>query len=315
MPNLDAGQPTPADNQRTLDHCQAAGLKAFLWDKRMPHGLGRPAADGRARIDAIVADYANHPAFAGYFIGDEPVPARSPRWPRRSRTWPPRTRSPGVRQPVPELLPAAGLGTATYDEYVRRWLDQAKPAILCYDHYHFRTKFDQPGFFANLATVRREALRADVPFWQIGLLINHFDYRRPTEAEKRFEAMQTLAFGGKGFMYFTYWQPGKDWGEAVIRLDGTRTPQYEEVKRINRDVQAIGRHLLKARSTAVFEYGQPGDHTNTGKDVVRFDGPHVTVGLFDGRPACGTRCSPTATTGTRPPPRSRSTPAASRCSG
>jgi hypothetical protein len=54
------------------------------------------------------------------------------------------------------------------------------------------------------------------------------------------------------------------------------------VKRINHDVQAIGKYLLHAKSTAVWEYGQPGDLTNTEKEVVRFDGPNITVGLFDG---------------------------------
>jgi hypothetical protein len=282
MPNLDGGQPTTEDNRLTLDHCQAVGIKAFLWDRRMPQGLGA-GGDGKARIDAIVADYASHPAFAGYFIGDEPgagaFPALAETFAYLAQKDP---AHPAYVNLYPNYCPPAALGAATYDEYVRRWLTEVKPAILCYDHYHFRTKFDQPGFFANLEVVRRESLRAGVPFWQIALLINHFDYRMPTEAEKRWEAMQTLAFGGKGFMYFTYWQPGKDWGTAVISLDGTRTKQYDEVKRINRDVQAIGRHLLKATSIGAFEYGQPGDWTNTGQDVVRFDGPHVTVGLFEG---------------------------------
>ena len=282
MPNLDAGQPTVEDNRRTLDHCKAVVIKAFLWDSRMPQGLG-PGGEGKERIDAIVADYAAHPAFAGYFIGDEPgagaFPALAQTFAYLAEKDPDH---PAYVNVYPNYCPPAGLGTATYDEYIRRWLTEVRPAVLCYDHYHFRNTFDQPGFFDNLRVVRREALAAGVPFWQIALLINHFDYRMPTEAEKRFEAMQTLAFGGKGFMYFTYWQPGKDWGTAVIQLDGTRTKQYDEVKRINRDVQAIGRHLLKARSVDVFEYGQPGDHTNTGKDVVRFDGPNVTVGLFEG---------------------------------
>jgi len=282
MPNLDGGAPTVEDNRRTLDYCQAVGIKAFLYDGRMPHGFG-PNGEGKERIDAIVADYAQHPAFAGYFIGDEPgagaFPALAQTFAYLAQKDPDH---PAYVNVYPNYCPPSGLGTATYDKYVQKWLAQVKPAIFCYDHYHFRNKFDEPGFFANLATVRRQTLKASVPFWQIALLINHFDFRKPTEAEKRFEAMQTLAFGGKGFMYFTYWQPGKDWGTAIINLDGARTEQYEEVKRINHDVQAIGKYLLHAKSTSVLEYGQPGDLTNTGKDVVRFDGPNITVGLFDG---------------------------------
>jgi hypothetical protein len=282
MPGLEGGVPSVEENRRTLDYCQAVGIKAFLWDRRMPNGIG-PNGEGKERIDAIVADYASHPAFAGYFIGDEPgagaFPALAQTFAYLAEKDP---NHPAYVNLYPNYCPPHGLGTATYDEYIQRWLGQVKPAILSYDHYHFLSKSDRPGFFSNLAVVRREALKANVPFWQIALLINHFDYRLPTEAEKRFEAMQTLAYGGKGFMYFTYWQPAKDWGTAIINLDGTRTHQYDEVKRINRDVQAIGKHLLKATSTAVLDYGQGGDTINTGNDPVRFDGPHVTVGLFDG---------------------------------
>src|SRR5687768_6401376 len=282
MPGLEQGAPTTQDNLRILDYCGAVGIKAFLYDRRMPSGFG-PNGEGKAQIDAIVADYAKHPAFAGYFIGDEPGAGAFPALAQTFAYLKEKDPShPAYVNVYPNYCPPHGLGTATYDQYVQQWLAQVKPQILCYDHYHFQTKFDRPGFFENLRVVRREALKANVPFWQIALAINHFDYRLPTEAEKRFEAMQTLAYGGKGFMYFTYWQPGKDWGTAIINLDGTRTHQYDEVKRINRDVQAIGKHLLKAKSTAVYEIGQSGDTMHTGKDAFTFDGPHVTVGLFDG---------------------------------
>ena len=275
------GGGTPEDNKLTLDHCQAAGIKAFVWDGRMPQAVGGDASV-KERINAIVSDYAKHPAFAGYFIGDEPsacaFPGLSEVFAYLAEKDP---AHPVYVNLYPNYCPQHGLGTANYDEYIQQWLQIVKPAILSYDHYHFRNKFDQPGFFANLHTVRRESLKSGVPFWQISLLVNHFDYRSPSEAEKRFEVMQTLAFGGKGVMYFTYWQPQKDWGEAIFQIDGRRTKHYDEVKRINHDVRAIGTYLLKAKSIDVWEYGQAGDRTNTEKDIVRFDGPNITVGLFE----------------------------------
>ena len=275
------GGGTPEDNKLTLDHCQAVGIKAFLWDSRMPNAIGGDASV-KKNIDAIVADYAKHPAFAGYFIGDEPSAAAFPGLGEVFAYLVEKDpEHPTYVNLYPNYCPQHGLGTATYDEYIQQWLKIVRPAILSYDHYHFRNKFDQPGFFANLHTVRRESLKSGVPFWQIALLINHFDYRSPNEAEKRFEAMQTLVFGGKGFMYFTYWQPVKDWGEAIFQMDGRRTKHYDEVKRINHDVQAIGKYLLKAKSVDVWEYGQAGDRTNTEKDIVRFDGPNITVGQFE----------------------------------
>src|SRR5262245_31977303 len=59
MRGLEGGA-TPAETKLTLDHCQAVGIKAFVWDTRMPHAIG---GDARVKesIDAIVADYAKHP--------------------------------------------------------------------------------------------------------------------------------------------------------------------------------------------------------------------------------------------------------------
>ena len=71
----------------------------------------------------------------------------------------------------------------------------------------------------------------------------------PTEAEKRFEAMQTLAFGARGLLWFTYWMPRgvpepQSWKHSLILADGSRDPHYDMVKRINADVKAIGDRTL-----------------------------------------------------------------------
>ena len=50
---------------------------------------------------------------------------------------------------------------------------------------------------------------------------------------------------------------------------------------MNRDVQAIGKHLLRATSIGVMQQGRPGDQTNTLEDLpVAFDGPNITCGYF-----------------------------------
>lgn len=281
MPDCVGGS-TPQDNQKILDTAEKVGLKAFLRDPRMPRGV--PDEATRQRIAEIVAAYREHPAFAGYFIGDEPGAGAFAAIGETVAVL--RELDPdhiAYLNLFPNYAPLGALGTTTYETYVQQFVEVVKPALISYDHYHFLNKSDRPGFMQNLATVRRVAQQAGLPFWQIVLSIDHFDYRPLNEAEKRFEAMQTLAYGGKGVMFFTYWQVAADgrWGDAVINVDGTPTRQYEEVQRINRDVQAIGKYLLPATSVAAFEFGQPGDQTNTGADIVRFEGPMITVGVFE----------------------------------
>lgn len=277
------GPTTVEVNRKVLDYSQQYGLKAFVMDPRMPSAA--TDAESKKKIDAIIADYSKHPALAGYFIGDEPGAGAYPAIASVVQYFREKDPAhPAFYNLYPNYAPLWALATPTYDDYIARYIQIVKPAIVSYDHYHFHKKFDAPGFFANLQTVRDQTVAANLPFWNIVLAVNHFDYRSPTESELRWEAMQTLAFGGKGVLFFTYWQPAQDatgtWGEAIINYDGTPTPKYEMITRVNHDVQAIGKYLLHATSTSTFQYGQDGDHTNTGKLPIRFDGTNITVGLF-----------------------------------
>lgn len=280
------GQATPERNRRILDTARATGLKAFLADQRMPLSIsGVP--DAEQRLDAIVADYARHPAFAGYFITDEPSAAAFPglgevvAYLRKKDP-----RHPAYINLFPNYASEEQLGTPTYEQHVEEFIKTVRPFAVSYDHYHFLKGSDRPGFFANLEIVRRLSIQYGLPFWQIVLAVPHGPYRPLTEAEKRWEAMQTLAYGGKGLMYFTYWTPSPnpaEWGPAIIAHDGTATPQYEEVKRINADVHAIGKYLLGGVPVTVFQNGkttEPVAPREPGTPVSFVGEGDVTVGLF-----------------------------------
>ncbi len=276
------GGATPEGNKKILEYCQKVGIKAFLQDPRMPIGIG-PKGEGKAQIDAIVKDYANYPALAGYFITDEPGGGAYPAIAQTVAYL--KEKDPKHIAYVnlyPNYAPEWAMGS-DYPTYIEQFIKVVNPAVVSYDHYHFHKHYDAPGFFKNLEVVREKTLKANLPFWNIVLCVNHFDYRELTEAEKRWEAMQTLAYGGKGVMFFTYWQPDESgtWGTAIISAKGVKTRQYDEVKHVNKDVQAIGKYLIKAHSDSVFEYGQPGDFTNSGgANPVSFTGPNITVGNF-----------------------------------
>lgn len=280
------GASTVERNRKILDTAKAAGLKAFLQDNRMPMAISG-VDDAKSRLDAIVADYAKHPAFAGYFITDEPnasafkglgevvayLREKDPKHPAYINLF-------------PNYASTDQLGATTYDLYVSHYIRDVKPFAVSYDHYNFLKSGDRPEFFANIDSVRTLALENHLPFWQIVLSVPHGGYRPLTEAEKRWEAMQTLAYGAKGLMFFTYWTPGDksfEWGPAIIAHDGNPTPQYEEVKRINADVQALGKYLIDAVPSGVFQTGNiaPGGRAREQGTPVRFPGAgDATVGLF-----------------------------------
>src|SRR6185295_4251792 len=97
---------------------------------------------------------------------------------------------------LPNYAPEWAIGK-TYDGYVRGFAKTVKPAMISYDHYYFAAG-DVASFFSNLSVVRQVGLDTNIPFWNIVLCTQHGGYRNLNEPELRFEAMQTLAYGGKG---------------------------------------------------------------------------------------------------------------------
>ena len=277
---------TVADNRKMLDLCKAAGLKAIIYDSRIPLAIGG-SAEAKKTIDAIVADYGDHPALLGYRITDEPNAAafdglaqvvaylkeKDPKHPGFINILPTYARD----------FPGA-LGTATYEEHVRLYADKVKPSVISYDHYNFTNEGDRADFFENLQTIRKVSLEKRIPFWNIVLVTQHFGYRHLTEPELRFEAMQTLAFGARGLLWFTYWMPRgvpepQSWKHSLILADGSRDPHYDMVKAINADAKAIGDVLGQCESTGVFHHGEGGTIKMTSSPIVPTSG-QLTVGLF-----------------------------------
>jgi hypothetical protein len=62
----------PEQNKAILNACEKHGLKYIPYDGRiLAHGPGDPQF--ASNLDAIIADYGNHPAMSGYFMTDEPA--------------------------------------------------------------------------------------------------------------------------------------------------------------------------------------------------------------------------------------------------
>jgi hypothetical protein len=278
---------TVEQNRAMLDFCQQVGIRAIISDSRMVRSLGG-SEEKKQALDAIVKDYADHPALLGYHVVDEPnagafdglaevtayLKQKDPKHPAYINL-------------LPTYATEAQLGTKTYEQYVRAFAQKVKPFVLSYDHYALTNSGDRADFFENLATVRKVALEEDIPFWNIVLVTQHFGYRRLTEAELRFEAMQTLAFGAKGLLWFTYWMPAgvpapESWKHAMIHADGRRDAHYDMVQRVNAEAKAIGDVLAQAKSTAVFHHGEGATIERNDSSPIVPDGGKLTVGVFEG---------------------------------
>lgn len=162
-------RPTVADNLALLDTAHKVGMKAFIQDVRLPHSLSEP--DAQQRIHAVIKDYAKHPALLGYFLKDEPPTSKFKGFGEVVAFM--RQHDPG--HPIfinllPNYATPKQLEAANYEEYVTRFLDEVRPFVLCYDHYHFAMDKttgqarDGVHFFPNLAIARRLAKARGIPF-------------------------------------------------------------------------------------------------------------------------------------------------------
>ncbi|MCE5199328.1 MAG: hypothetical protein ABFD54_10210 [Armatimonadota bacterium] len=269
----------PQKSKAILDACEANGIKYIVSDQRinprilpvsLPAGVAIDERVWSAKkpddpafytaLDAVIADYANHPAFGGFYVVDEPSATIFP-WIAKINQY--------LRKKLPDKIiyinllpnwapqwlyaqptPDDGSGAITYDEYLEKFINVVKPQVLSYDNYALlegnadRFKI----YFANFEIVREKGLKYGIPTCFVFLSQGQ---PRPTATDMLWQANMALVYGFKGISYYTYWV----WGEeplAITYKDGIPTDKYREVKRINWQVKMLGPTLIKLTSTGVY---------------------------------------------------------------
>jgi hypothetical protein len=253
------GAATVAQNLAILDACQKHGLKFIVNDSRILRHTPEQA-EFKSNLDAIVADYAKHPALAAYHVADEPGAGAFPMLGAVNRHL--LQADPG-RWPwinlLPNFVPDSHLGS-TYEQHVERYLSEVKPRLLCFDHYALKNDGSVHAmYFENFEIIRRQGLKHGVPFGFIFLATPHGAFRDPNEIELRWQVFSGLAYGARAMFYFTYWTPEPDgantFWNGIIERNGSRTPHYEMAKRINAEVKAWAPTLMQLTSTGVYHSG------------------------------------------------------------
>jgi hypothetical protein len=247
-----------------LDNCQAAGLKAIVFDARLSdYDWEKVDANvARVRVGAVIDAVRNHPAVFGYYLRDEPKTAFFPGLATvagivkelHPGAWPYMNMFPNYCSPF-------ALGASTYDEYVEQFIHICKPTILSYDHYALMTGTAiRPGYFANLETMRRAATKHNLPFWNIVLASAHFNYREVSEADFRFQAYTSLAYGARGLAYFKYFTPAVgNYRNGPIDQFGNETPTWHSMQHVNLQIGKLAATLLKLKSDRVYHFGEVPD--------------------------------------------------------
>lgn len=274
-----------------LDLVRAAGLKAIVSDPSTHVGDAEAAfgdEEIRRRVEALIKRVGRLPAVYGYYLRDEPSAAVFPGLARWSRAI--EAAAPGAAAYInlfPNYASPAQLGTATYQEHLDQFVRTVRPRFISYDHYALMDDGSlRKGYFQNLEAVRSTAMRNSIPFWNIVLSNAHFRYAEPTEAGLRFQLFTTLAYGGRGISYFTYFTPAiGNYRLGPIDPFGKKTPTWEMLRRVNLQLHALGPTYLKLKSTGVFHHPEVPEGCSglpSSRYVSELTGGNLLLGEFEG---------------------------------
>jgi hypothetical protein len=274
-----------------LDLVREAGLKGIVSDGSIQvgdaeSGLGEAEIDQRAA--ALVQRVGQHPAVFGYYLKDEPGAPFFPglgRWVKAFRKAAPRACA--YINLFPNYASSQQMGVSTYAEYLESYVQTVQPRFISYDHYALMDDGSlRGGYFQNLEAVRDAAQRHGLPFWNIVLANAHFRYAKPTDAGLRFQLYTTLAYGGRGISYFTYFTPSAgNYRLAPIDQFGHKTPTWTMLRNVNLQLHRIGKVYLTLKSINVFHYpkvprGCSGRKTS--RWLTQVKGADLLVGEFEG---------------------------------
>ena len=250
---------------KVLDYCQENNLKFFANKATVGDDILKysenPDNSLLTKFINGIKPYAEHPAFAGELLFDEPG---KPLFEAVSAF------TKAFDEAYPDkmwhvnLLPSyatGGIRAPNYNDYISSWLLTVPSRHISYDNYPLlATGGIINDYFYNLDIIRSKSRFRKIPFWTFVQTLSIAgtpgvpDKREPSETDIRWQVWSNLSFGSKGIQYFCYWSPGsgsEQFGEALIGLDGKKTVRYDYVKKINADIHHIGKILMDCHAEGV----------------------------------------------------------------
>jgi len=269
-----------------LDVVRGQGLMSMLQDDLLtPSTLDNPTQ--RVKLDALINRVKNHPSLEAYYIADEPN-ASDFRGLGRLVSYL-RERDPNHfafinLYPVyatNKQLGINGTPERAYQEYLRRFIEEVKPALLSYDHYHFYKTHDGDQYFLNLELIRQAALEHGLPFLNIIQASTiEKSWRLVTPDELRLLVYTSLGYCGRGISYFLYWGPRAYGG---LYQEDVRTPLVDTVTVLNKELSAQSSVLMDLDNLGTYHTGPlpTGTKPVPISSPVRFGGTgNFVLGMF-----------------------------------
>ena len=133
------------------------------------------------------------------------------------------------------------LKAESYSDYLDSFLSKVQVPFLSYDHYPFLRESFRDDFYTNLETVAKKCNNAGISFWGFARSYYSKEYYMIDEGRLRLQVFANMAYGAQGIQYFTYSVP-KGGERAIVDSSYRKTVLYDVVKKINSEVQVVGKY-------------------------------------------------------------------------
>lgn len=248
-------EPTVEDELELFGILEEVGLpflaasKSVFCEKRI---------DSEDAFAAYVAAVNNLKTCYGYYIWDEP---------KEERFADIRYNQELVEKYAPGkatyvcLLPSYGPfyweqedNSGTYCHHVDEFCRIARPAIISNDYYPYsdeNTDLVRHNMWRDMGYLRLKSREYSIPYWHVfqaicGLYDHSYGHLTPEKIGVQIYC--AMAHGAVGVSYFISSKILTDW-------DGTRSPIYDGLTRVNKRAKEIGNRILPCTSTAVYHGG------------------------------------------------------------
>ena len=188
-----------------------------------------------------------------------------------------------------------------YEQWIQRYLSISKPQVFSYDHYPYlftQPTFFRDGWYTNLSNVRYWTMKANVPYWVYGQLGGWPGYgqvidentQHLTYGHTALQFNSMLSYGAKGIQYYNYFMPPNyihagNYTSAVM-ADGSPTPFYEQIQKINKQVSAAGTVLLRSAWRGVIQINNSPAPISSGDLVSSYGALTGATGVGDAIVGC-----------------------------
>jgi len=251
---------TGPQNLKPIRNNRLVGILADIRDNAINVNEEITPEEADKRIQNLlggITDPEDRKAVFAIYLRDEPSAALFP----KLSIWSEAVKKQGLLPYInlyPELAKAHQLGTKDYQEHLDQYVEICKPPYISYDNYSLYADgtFNEDDFYSNLESIRNKSLGAKIPFWNVILSNTHFEFAEPSDATLAVQAYSTLAYGGRGIGYFTYYTPQVgNYRLAPIDRFGHRTKTWGMVRNINLQIHSLVPVYGKLTSVNVFHIG------------------------------------------------------------